>query len=68
MPFYDYHCEACKETIEVFQSMNKDEDRLCNVCQGRMERLYTSNYSIKFEGNGFYETDYKQRHMNYDDL
>ncbi|MEM0897393.1 MAG: zinc ribbon domain-containing protein [Verrucomicrobiota bacterium] len=61
MPNYDYHCEDCDQTFEVFQSMNDKRLRKCpdNACGGKVTRLIGTGAGIIFKGGGFYETDYR---------
>ncbi|MEM9481221.1 MAG: FmdB family zinc ribbon protein [Verrucomicrobiota bacterium] len=61
MPTYDYHCEKCDRTFEVFQSMNDKRLRKCpdEECKGKVTRLIGTGAGIIFKGGGFYETDYR---------
>lgn len=61
MPTYDYQCEKCGETFEVFQSMNDKKLTKCpdKACKGKVQRLLGTGAGIIFKGSGFYETDYR---------
>jgi putative FmdB family regulatory protein len=67
MPHYDYHCEKCGRTFELFQSMKDEPVTVCpeKCCQqkswgkGKVKRLLGTGAGIIFKGTGFYETDYK---------
>ncbi|MEM9080614.1 MAG: FmdB family zinc ribbon protein [Verrucomicrobiota bacterium] len=61
MPNYDYRCEKCNQTIEVFQSMNDDKLTNCPLddCDGPVKRLLGTGAGLIFKGGGFYETDYR---------
>ena len=60
MPTYDYRCNACGHTFELFQSMNEAVKRKCPACaKPKLERLIGMGAGILFKGGGFYETDYR---------
>ena len=61
MPNYDYRCQTCDHTFEVFQRMNdpKLEDCPVDGCNGQVKRLLGTGAGILFKGSGFYETDYR---------
>ena len=61
MPTYDYYCEKCETTFEIFQSMNDKKLKKCidQSCGGSVERLLGTGAGIIFKGSGFYETDYR---------
>jgi putative FmdB family regulatory protein len=60
VPTYDYRCEACGHTLEMFQSMSESPKRKCPEC-GRLKlrRVIGSGAGIIFKGSGFYQTDYR---------
>lgn len=60
MPHYDYCCDHCGHTFEAFQNMSDPLLRKCPKC-GRLKlrRLIGAGAGIRFNGSGFYETDYK---------
>lgn len=62
MPTYDYQCQACGHSWELFQSMNDDPVKSCPKCKKRKaKRLLGLGAGIIFKGTGFYETDYKNK-------
>lgn len=62
MPTYEYHCSACSEDLEVFQSMKDAPLDTCPSCgkSGEIQRRISGGAGIIFKGTGFYETDYKK--------
>ena len=62
MPTYDYQCQACGHSWELFQSMNDDPVKSCPKCKKRKaKRLLGVGAGLIFKGTGFYETDYKNK-------
>ena len=62
MPTYDYQCQACGHSWELFQSMNDDPVKSCPKCKNRKaKRLLGVGAGLIFKGTGFYETDYKNK-------
>jgi len=61
MPTYDYQCDKCKKTFEVFQKMTDNPLKKCPECKGKVHRLIGTGAGIIFKGSGFYETDYKRK-------
>ncbi len=60
MPTYDYHCAACDQTVEIFQSMTAEPVEVCPNCgEKALHRLISGGTGIIFKGSGFYCTDYK---------
>lgn len=67
MPTYEYQCEKCKETFEMFQSMKDERLTTCprEHCrqqpwgEGVVKRLLGTGAGIIFKGSGFYSTDYR---------
>ncbi len=57
MPIYEYRCEQCSETIEVFQKMSDDPLEVCERCGGHLRKVLHP-VAIHFKGSGFYTTDY----------
>lgn len=60
MPTYDYECEACEHSFELFQTISEPVRKKCPVC-GRMKlrRLFGTGAALLFKGSGFYQTDYR---------
>jgi putative FmdB family regulatory protein len=69
MPTYEYRCEKCNETFEMFQSMKDDALQVCpqQQCrmetwgQGKVKRLVGAGAGLIFKGSGFYVTDYRSQ-------
>lgn len=69
MPTYEYQCEKCKKTFELFQSMKdsalttcpKEHCRQKTWGKGKVKRLLGAGAGIIFKGSGFYITDYRSK-------
>jgi putative FmdB family regulatory protein len=61
MPTYEYECEACGKTFEVFQNISEDPVKVCALCgkKGKVKRLLGTGAGFLFKGSGFYSTDYR---------
>ena len=67
MPTYEYECDKCKKTFEIFQSMKDDALKTCpkDKCRmrtwgkGKVRRLLGTGAGLIFKGSGFYITDYR---------
>ena len=60
MPTYDYECDACQHTFELFQSITEAPKKKCPECGRRkLRRLIGPGAAIMFKGSGFYKTDYR---------
>ena len=60
MPTYDYECDACGHTFELFQSISDSVKRKCPACSKlKLRRLFGTGAAVVFKGSGFYETDYR---------
>lgn len=67
MPTYEYQCEKCRKSFDVFQSMKDDPLKTCrkDVCRmktwgkGKVKRLLGTGAGLIFKGSGFYITDYR---------
>ena len=67
MPTYDYECQKCGKSFEVFQSMKDAPFKTCpeDRCQvtpwghGEVKRLLGTGAGLLFKGSGFYITDYR---------
>jgi putative FmdB family regulatory protein len=67
MPTYEYQCEKCNQTFDVFQSMKDSAFTVCpeQCCrmetwgQGKVRRLLGTGAGLIFKGSGFYITDYR---------
>lgn len=60
MPTYDYECDACGHTFELFQSYSAPVEKKCPKCgKLKLRRLFGTGAAIVFKGSGFYQTDYR---------
>lgn len=67
MPTYEYECQKCKKTFDLFQSMKDDALKTCpeEKCRmkkwgkGPVKRLLGAGAGLIFKGSGFYITDYR---------
>jgi len=61
MPTYVYKCPNCELTFDCFHSMKDDPHILCEKCGTICNKQITGGNGIIFKGEGFYETDYKNK-------
>jgi putative FmdB family regulatory protein len=59
MPIYEYECEKCGKTFEIFQKMSDKPLTECQICKGKLNKLI-SQCSFQLKGTGWYVTDYKK--------
>ncbi len=60
MPTYDYECDACGHTFELFQSFSAPVEKKCPECKKlKLRRLFGTGAAVVFKGSGFYQTDYR---------
>jgi putative FmdB family regulatory protein len=60
MPTYDYECDACGHTFELFQSISEPVKKKCPECgKPKLRRLFGTGAAVVFKGSGFYQTDYR---------
>src|SRR6185369_342669 len=60
MPTYDYECDACGHTFELFQGINDPLQKKCPECgKLKLRRLFGTGAAVVFKGSGFYQTDYR---------
>jgi putative FmdB family regulatory protein len=60
MPTYDYECDNCSHTFELFQSISEPVKKKCPECgKSKLRRLIGAGAAIVFKGSGFYQTDYR---------
>lgn len=60
MPTYDYECDACDHTFELFQSIKEPVKKKCPACgKMKLRRLFGTGAALLFKGSGFYTTDYR---------
>jgi putative FmdB family regulatory protein len=60
MPTYDYECDACGHSFELFQSISDPVKKKCPKCgKPKLRRLFGTGAAVVFKGSGFYQTDYR---------
>ena len=60
MPTYDYECDACSHSFELFQTITESHKKKCPACGKRkLRRLFGAGAAVVFKGSGFYQTDYR---------
>lgn len=61
MPIYDFICSDCHYQFEDLIGHYKDPNPCCPKCGMSSDRTIGTNIKPIFKGNGFYETDYKNK-------
>jgi putative FmdB family regulatory protein len=60
MPTYDYSCDACEHSFEVFEPITAQPQKKCPKCKkSKLRRLFGAGAGLIFKGSGFYQTDYR---------
>jgi putative FmdB family regulatory protein len=61
MPTYEYVCDKCSKTFEVFQRITDQPITKCidENCAGPAHRILSGGAGFLFKGSGFYITDYR---------
>ena len=60
MPTYDYKCNACDHSFELFQHISEKPIKKCPACgKLKAERAIGAGSAVIFKGSGFYQTDYR---------
>ena len=68
MPTYDYECDHCGHTFELFQGINEPHKKKCPVCKKmKLRRLFGTGAALLFKGlvlrdglRQFYKADAKK--------
>ncbi|OJU82320.1 MAG: hypothetical protein BGO10_10540 [Chlamydia sp. 32-24] len=62
MPTYEYICQNCYHSQELFHKINENPSINCPSCQSNlMKRGPGGGIGIALKGTGFYETDYVKK-------
>ena len=61
MPIYEYQCEHCEHKMEAIQKFSDDPLKKCPECKQEALRKLVSAAAFKLKGNGWYETDFKDK-------
>ncbi|MGA7270050.1 MAG: FmdB family zinc ribbon protein [Acidimicrobiia bacterium] len=56
MPTYEYRCDECGETLEVFQSFRDKPLKVHEGCGGPLKKVFHPR-GVVFKGSGYYVTD-----------
>jgi putative FmdB family regulatory protein len=59
MPTYEYECQRCGHSFELFQGIKEPPKKRCPKCRGKVNRLLGTGAGVIFKGSGFYSTDYR---------
>jgi putative FmdB family regulatory protein len=65
VPTYEYRCEKCSESFEIFQSFSDRPLRKHAGCGGPVEKVFHPR-GITFKGSGFYVTDSRSKNGSSD--
>ncbi|HEY7671281.1 MAG TPA: zinc ribbon domain-containing protein [Gammaproteobacteria bacterium] len=61
MPIYEYRCGACGHHLEALQKMSEAPLRKCPDCGRSQLRRLVSAPQFRLKGEGWYETDFKNK-------
>jgi putative FmdB family regulatory protein len=61
MPIYEYRCGACGHHLEALQKMSEAPLRKCPDCGKAQLRRLVSAPQFRLKGEGWYETDFKNK-------
>ncbi|MGE5479756.1 MAG: FmdB family zinc ribbon protein [Chloroflexota bacterium] len=72
MPIYEYKCDTCGKVFEVKQSFSEEPLTQCpnSACESAargeasVHRIISKNVGLIFNGSGFYQTDYGNKHAS----
>lgn len=57
MPLYEYKCDRCKCTQEVYKHSSKEAHPVCEACGVEMRRVLHPS-AVIYKAGGFYTTEY----------
>ncbi|MBI2645818.1 MAG: zinc ribbon domain-containing protein [Deltaproteobacteria bacterium] len=55
MPIYEYSCNKCKKSFEIFQKITEKPRKVCEKCGGKLEKV-VSHSAFHLKGTGWYKT------------
>jgi len=58
MPVYEYHCEKCVKTLDIYKQINDDTKQKCPTCGTEMKKLISAPSRFDLRGAGFHVNDY----------
>jgi len=59
MPTYDYKCTKCKNIQEEFHGISEEKEILCNKCQGKCKKIFSTGGNFILKGEGWSTKEYK---------
>lgn len=59
MPLYKYRCNDCDNVFKLLCLDGEEEEPKCPKCGSTSVERMVSRVGLRFKGNGFYRTDYK---------
>jgi len=60
-PIYEFKCTECHETFEEIIFNNVKLEIKCPLCKSKTKKTISKNTNFKLKGQGWYETDYKEK-------
>lgn len=62
MPIHEFKCDKCDVTTETnIPGWREGQAPNCHRCNEKMRKLFSIPAAPRFNGSGFYETDYKEK-------
>ncbi len=61
MPIYEYQCQHCEHKLEAIQKVGDASLTDCPQCKQETLRKLVSAAIFKLKGDGWYETDFKDK-------
>jgi putative FmdB family regulatory protein len=61
MPIYEYRCEGCHRSFEVWQKVSEGPVQKCEHCGSKKVSKLISQTSFQLKGSGWYITDYARK-------
>ena len=61
MPIYEFQCQECGKVKEYILSISEDNPDSCVSCGAKNLRKMISLSSFVLKGQGWYETDFKNK-------
>jgi len=60
VPIYEYKCDECSKTVEVWQKISDKPLLKCEACNGKLKKIISQS-SFQLKGTGWYATDYSKK-------
>jgi len=58
MPKYRFECNSCGETFSEIVKLASERPRCPNCGSDDTSKIFSSDVTLQFKGDGFYRTDY----------